>query len=625
MKMIDSNIFNPFLGSVVTNPWKPAKVDVPEIHAEAFERCRQAIKYVQKAHQSTSIIIHGAAGSGKTHLMARLLLYLEGLPSVFISVPLKTSHNMLWRHLRRCLVDDLLRPVDNDQTQFNKIVALRLRSNIPHFESWLSQVQMDHDLYCILSHLLNNEYRRETRAWLRGDSMSETDLTKLNLPAPAEDEEDSEDKSRRVILSLCKLFGQDICLIFCFDQVEALQNRPGEKTGFFAFGKMVGALHDGTENALLISCLQSSFLDPLLDSVDKADQDRLTSCGKFSLDPLNYDQAISLISARLDAVSDLAKPRQGRPRLWPLKESDIKVFFEDRPTETIVAREVIAKCEQLFETAKGKTIGRPINTSDFLEECWQQNLEKAAVKNNPEDSDQIIQHGLPGLLGLKDDSWQEKQNSTLKDIDLIFSQPKGDQIEISLCNQQNMTSLASRLKRLLEGLKKGKFQKLILMRDPRWPIKSTAKKTNEYLAELKKLGVRMIHPPVEVLAAVDALRALLSETKAGDLAHRGQTIEPDTLRKWLAENISPALQDFIEDLATPGEDGFPVEALLGLLEEHPLLKLTEVAAQIEQPPQSLEDWVRKHPGLVGFLNGPPALLFQIVPDSFPSDFSEGPA
>ncbi|MFH0789044.1 MAG: hypothetical protein V2B13_15715, partial [Pseudomonadota bacterium] len=243
----------------------------------------------------------------------------------------------------------------------------------------------------------------------------------------------------------------------------------------------------------------------------------------------------------------------------------------------------------------------------------------------PEDSDQILQHGLPGLMGLGEVRWQENQEYTLQDIDLIFSRPGGNRIEVSLCNQQNMTSLATRLKRLIEDHKKGKFQQLVLIRDPRRPVKPTAKKTNEYLNGLKELGVHMIHPPVEVLAALDALRSLLSEAKAGDLAHGGRTIEPDTLRKWLAENIPPSLQDFMEDLATKGEDDFPDEALLALLEEHPLVTLTEAAARTKQPPQSLEVWVRRNPGLVGFLNGPPRLLFQIVPDTLSWDFQEGPA
>ncbi|MBA4394662.1 MAG: hypothetical protein C0407_14010 [Desulfobacca sp.] len=244
--------------------------------------------------------------------------------------------------------------------------------------------------------------------------------------------------------------------------------------------------------------------------------------------------------------------------------------------------------------------------------------------STPDDSDQILQHGLPGLMSLWNNLKLEGQDRPLNDIDLIISPQEGKRIEISLCNQQNMTSLAFRIKRLSEGLKKGRFQNLVLIRDPRRPIKPTARKTHAYLSELKKQGVRMIHPPVEVLAALDALRSLLSEAKAGDLAYRGQTLGPDTLREWLTENIPQALRDFMEDLttSTPEEDVFPVEALLALLEEHPVVTLTKAASQIEQSPPEVEAWVRRNPGLVGFLNGPPAILFQIVPDTLSLGFLE---
>lgn len=623
--LIDTGMLNPFMGSVVSDPWRPAGVDVLTIHAEAFDRCCQAVDFVQKARQSTSLIIHGEAGSGKTHLMARLRSYLEKLPLVFVSISLQTAPQMIWRHLRRCLIDDLLRPGDQGQTQFDKVVIRRSVDRLFQSESLLSQVQMDHDFFCVLNLLLQGSFRRETRAWLRGDSLTETDLAKINLPALTEEEEDPEDKARRVVLSLANLFGPEVGLVFCFDQVEALQNRPGEKAGLFAFGKMVRALHDGTGNALLISCIQSSFVDPLYDSVDQADQDRLARYGKFTLLPLQYDQAVALISARLNALSELAERRSGRPRLWPLNESDLQAFFEQQTIPTITARKIIAYCAQLFEAVRGKPVKASVNTSDFLEELWQQALEKAAAANIPEDSDPILQHGLSGLMGIQKDPWRENQDETLKDIDLIFSPSKGKRIEISLCNQQNMTGLAYRLKRLSEGLKKGGFQKLILIRDPRLPIKTTARKVKEYLGELKKSGARLIHPPMEVLAALDALRSLLSEARAGDLAHRGLTVGPNTLQQWLVENIPPALQDFMEKLTAEGEDVFPGEALLALLEENLLLKLNEAAVRLDQPPSALWTWVRKNPGLVGLLNGPPALLFQIVPDSFSSDCSEVPA
>lgn len=619
-----SNLANPFFGSVISDPWKPAEGDVPEIHAKAFLGCVQGREYVQKAGQSTSIIIHGEAGSGKTHLMARLRAALDRIPAVFISIPLQTGPHLLWRHIRRCLVDDLLRPATTNQNQFSKIIAHRLEGDPTPFEGWLSQVRMDHDLFTVLGHFLNNRFRRETRAWLRGDSMTEAELSQISLPIGDDEEEEPEDKSRRVVLGLCRLFGPAVCLIVCFDQVEALQIRAGERTGLGTFGKIVQALHDGTDNLLIITCLQSSYLDFLYDAVDKADQDRLASYGKLALLPLTSDQALALITNRLDGVPELAHLRKGQSRLWPLNESDIHRFYEQQLLPTVVARQIIAYCVTLFEAARGRPVEPMGTASEILEQLWQTRLETWDVKNTAEESDPILQYGLPALMELRGDGWQENQERPLKDIDFIFSNSQGSRIEISLCNHQNMTSLAARLKRLSEGLERGDFRKLVLMRDPRRPISPAAKKTNETLEGLKQRGVRLIHPPLEVLAALDALRGLLAEAKAGDLSYRGRTIEPPTLGKWLDENIPATLQEFFEDLTAAEEDPFPDQALMALLDEQPLWELEEAAHRIQSTPAALEVWVRKHPRLVGWLNGPPALLFQIVPEGLAGEFWEVP-
>ena len=44
-------------------------------------------------------------------------------------------------------------------------------------------------------------------------------------------------------------------------------------------------------------------------------------------------------------------------------------------------------------------------------------------------------------------------------------------------------------------------------------------------------------PPVDALAALDAVRELLSDAKSGDLAYQGDTISPQTVEEWLAAHL----------------------------------------------------------------------------------------
>src|SRR5918911_5475731 len=109
-------VANPFGHTVVTDAWHPAGSDVPEIHARAFAACAAALEEVRTQGRSTSVLLHGEAGSGKTHLLARLRRHWAdpgsgaGADAVFIAVRLQTGPRRLWRSLRRSVAEDLLRP-----------------------------------------------------------------------------------------------------------------------------------------------------------------------------------------------------------------------------------------------------------------------------------------------------------------------------------------------------------------------------------------------------------------------------------------------------------------------------------------------------------------------------------
>src|SRR5580704_14780811 len=67
---------NPFRDTIVASPWEATRTDVPEIHGEVFDRCLEGIEHVRQSGRSAALLIHGEAGSGKTHLLSRLRTYL---------------------------------------------------------------------------------------------------------------------------------------------------------------------------------------------------------------------------------------------------------------------------------------------------------------------------------------------------------------------------------------------------------------------------------------------------------------------------------------------------------------------------------------------------------------------
>ena len=98
--MSDPRTFpNPFDSDIVVDPSNAAPVDVLHIHQDAFELCTRAYERVATNKGPWSVLLFGAAGCGKTHLLSRLRRWLnrklDTAPSkpaaLFVAVRMGTS------------------------------------------------------------------------------------------------------------------------------------------------------------------------------------------------------------------------------------------------------------------------------------------------------------------------------------------------------------------------------------------------------------------------------------------------------------------------------------------------------------------------------------------------------
>ena len=680
-----TTIPNPFRSAIVADPWQWGHwdaVDVPEIHQEAFDLCRRALDFIRRNHQSTSVLLHGDAGSGKTHLLARIQAWLAGAltiygdapPAVFISVRMQTSPQMIWRHLQSRFGEDLLRPTGNGRTQLERILLPRLAEVAPEIgepRAWMESVQRasrgqrasqefnataeveralnevedaldaldrtaglnDRDLVIVLAHFILGRHRRDVRAWLRGESLPESALNQLGLKV--EQEGDPEERARTLVLSLCRMTGAAIPLVFCFDQVEALQSHPHDLGGLHRFGQMVSFLRDETQNTLLISCILSTFLNALNEAVISSDYDRMRAFGERTLRVLDPGQARRLIEARLNTAPEIQKLRRpGSGRLWPLRESDIDAALARRID---TPRALLAHCADRFEMDWRPDLhrNRP-STQEFLTQEMEERLDRAASTVTPDQTGAILAHGIPLLLRMIDPPWEQQAISPIRGVELVLESRRG-RILVSLCNQKNMTNLAAHLRRLrgqmaeqiLEESARGKY---LLLRDVRLPISSTARRTREYREELLSQGFQWIEVTAEMVAAVEALRCLWSEAKAGDLANGGESLSESTVQDWIVANLSTRLlplQELLEailpnsappNLVPPDlapldplpelEDEFNLCEDIGeLLVHHHLLSVEHLALLLDHDQATIEACARRHPERFGILSGPPPVLF----------------
>ena len=136
------------------------------------------------------------------------------------------------------------------------------------------QAMLGRNLATALRHLALGRHRRDVRDWLHDGVLPDATSRDLGLVQPAEDE-DPEEQALDLVCAFSRLADSSVPLVLCFDQLEALQTSPDDREGLYAFGKMASALRDKTRNTLIISCVQTAFLDELDHIIRGADMDRL--------------------------------------------------------------------------------------------------------------------------------------------------------------------------------------------------------------------------------------------------------------------------------------------------------------------------------------------------------------
>jgi hypothetical protein len=184
-----------------------------------------------------------------------------------------------------------------------------------------------------------------------------------------------------------------------------------------------------------------------------------------------------------------------------------------------------------------------------------------------------------------------------------------------------MNGLVNVLKRLKTVLSTQKLQRLVIVRDNRVPLGAAAKVAKKLLEELEQDPRTVtVRPMPEVLAALDALRALLSDAKSGDLSCEGESVPSQTLEEWLLTNLPDGLRDLADSVVGTTIDGLgaqqaeaqDLESLHTLLSERPMVKLDEAVEALQRSREQLTALIQKYPDQIGLLAGSPEVLFRTV-------------
>lgn len=628
---------NPFRDNVVQDAWQ-SPVDIAEIHADAFEACKAGIVSAARGVPD-SLLIYGAAGSGKTHLLARVQRHLAEtarsapdnvLHCVFSFVRLQTSPQLLWQHVRRRLTSDLMRR-EQGLTQLQRLVAhqlgivagrsakaglLELRvlraedqtALSRHVQALAVKLDLPRNLCVVLEELIFNRNVRDASAWLAGDSLPEKALEQLGIGTDIE--EDHEDAARHVVTALCRLAGETLPIVFCFDQVESLQRTADDGEALFRFGRMAADLYDSDPNVFLITCLQSAFLDQFRRAVREADYDRVAR-RNVVLHSLSAPQVEILLRSRLDSVAPLVALRAAHQKepFFPLTKTLVQELALESPC---VPRRVLALAARAFEAAQHGQSAPVPTAAQFLGAELQVRQKESVGSLTPAETHRVLVQGAPLIAHL---AGAEMKGGDRDGADLVISGERA--AAISIRNEADGRSLTPRLKSLLAQVPRKDGARLVIVRDPRLPIAKTAVKARAYLATLQERGVSLLEPTIEALAALDALSSILADARSGDLANEETPLEAGAVLAWLKglrrqldlEPVEELIEELLEEPA-PMSNSLAQDLADLLNHEHVIA--VDMAAQILGQPSDCILELGRRAGRYVLLEGPPALLLDMA-------------
>ena len=418
---------NPFAANRITEP-SLYDVDVPEIHAAAFDRLTGLARQALDTRTGIGVSLLGGAGVGKSHLLSRLYRWANeptesgGPRACYVYLHnILADPDRLPRYLLKYVISRLTEGSQGPlhQTPLYRFVERAIRHGIKvkgakaddakavhrayqdYFASYPEGKDAFEVLYQFLRHgrldKASDPSRRylasQAIAWLSGDEIDAETARTLGLKAKDEEavmlRDDQEVKQVLIALAqLARLSRQP--LVVCIDQVENLD--PDKLKPLCRF---LHAVLDHTANLLVItSGVKQTLLNYREDDIiPEAAWDRIAQY-KVELNRVHKGEARKILEARLERFHDqfleLNAVRQHvhTDTLFPLGQNWLERRFEDvlevRPRDVLTwARDAWEEEQSRLDRLGGEIWvhswpGSPIPVKEKPRvECTQAELEKA--------------------------------------------------------------------------------------------------------------------------------------------------------------------------------------------------------------------------------------------------------
>jgi len=586
------------------NPFSSHKADdtvtipaghVPELHGDVLAACEKSLSRTRQAGQGVGMFVVGEAGSGKSQLIAQWRARLAGEPgAVLVAVRMSKAYaGRLWRHLRKRLFEELLRPYADAGHGADGLTRI-LRNRFPAWSAgsaasaggllgfltgggpgrvdlraclkdFAQGEAIDYALARVLPQLGDAEIRDLARAWLAGGQLGEKDLQRLGLPPAFPTEQEQEVHAQEVVQSVLALAGEKTTLLICFDEVEAIQAGTWDAEALRQFTTLTTDLLGQSGPRLVVTFIRPNVLMELRKSVEHANVQKMAQ-EHASIPPLSWEQTARVAIARLEGEPTVRAARQAHADdpFWPLGRPFLDGLFKQYK-RALTPRHLIQACKDEFDRLQrlgGKPDTKPTANSatppqndatranEFLR-FWEKQRRKNLEKIQSVAVDPALGLGIPWLVRLLDLPFDALQTA-LDDVNLAYQpRARGWPVGISFCNQPPST-LWRRLDRLAAQWANARKRSLGALAVVRSAAERTAPGAEKRLETLRGLGCRVVLVDPQQLAELAAFQTMLTMVQTGGLTRSGRPISSKEYDDWVKEHVSQAVKELLEQIFGPG-------------------------------------------------------------------------
>lgn len=586
------------------DPWAKTFIDHPPLNAKVTEAINAAIQNVRIAARkdgaelrTSSLLVLGPAGAGKTHLFTRLRHKL-GPKAVFVHLRPLVGTEMTPRYVLGQIVQQLgYETAMGGMKQLEALVGsslAQLEGANPEFprifvddvialdepkreekiewavEKLLDRHQEADETY--LARLLAAPFMKPTQqraalAWLAGRELEESQMKRLGVTSSL-----PEERIIQALQTLGMFAAPGAPIVLVFDQLENLIDAEGSGARVRAYANLVAELFDTMRGYVIVQmALDSEWEQGILPQLSPAQKTRLGGHLEV-IDLPTPTQSRELIERWVEHL-----PQRTNPFPWPFGEQRVSAWAE---TPGMTPRMLMIACRQALalgpdapfdagsmappSPSRTGTHASDDGTDDTaLAQAWEKHLldARAALDEAGEDRRSADPARLVGGMA---SALRFAEGVTTTRVDarqhLQLLARLGERTHaIALLHQTHPRSAMAVLERAADALAK---DAVVLIRERAIEFPPTWKKVQATLVAIVRKGGRSITLERDDTARLLALESFLAAAKSRDLEDAsGRAFEDREVAAWIATTLRVAEWPIVTAItgrsAEPGADEEP--------------------------------------------------------------------